>query len=435
MLKPPPVSAFRKVRRGFAGRSVFISAGHGDHRKGFDLFLDAARGIMQRLPDAQFVWLGALGGWAQGLAAKAQAGGLPLLCPGFVTDSLAWYAAARAYLLTSRQDPGPTTVIHAAAMGVPFVGYATDIGLRGVADHLGRFVPADRPADFVRAALDLARRDNRAERRHLRRVVLKATSFGSYTDAILAIVSPVPEEFAKPQPVPHWHRRISHHPCALRNVLMDNRAGADHRPCPDPQRSIARAVADHRAGGDLCRLADFDMAQNDCAPSDSREIAQNHIMAKHRTQHPGPDPDVDIRADPGGIRAMTARARTGAGIDMAKPRKDDSGQTGVLAGKLGHKPRPQRRTARCHENRNLGKFGQTPFGADDRNAQIGVQMAVLQIIDHGQHPDAASKFRVSRIFPPKVPDRPASVTRKATLCPAPRAGRHCGCIATDVPGA
>lgn len=147
---------------------------------------------MLHLPDAQFVWLGALDGWAQGLAAKAQAGGLPLLCPGFVADSLAWYVAARVYLLTSRQDPGPTTVIHAAAMGVPFVGYATDIGLRGVADHLGRFVPADRPADFVRAALDLARRDNRVERRRLRHVVLKATSFGSYTDAILAIVSPRP---------------------------------------------------------------------------------------------------------------------------------------------------------------------------------------------------------------------------------------------------
>ena len=196
LLRPgivPPASSCRPrrdLRRRLAGRPLFIGAGHADHRKGFDLFLEAAQGIHLACPDAQFVWLGALDAWAQGLADKAMAGGLPLLLPGFVTDPSAWYAESRVYLLTSRQDPGPTTMVHAAAMGVPFVGYAADIGLRGMADHLGRFIPPDRPGAFVQAALDLAAGDSRADRRARRREVLRLSDFGTYAQAVLASVSP-----------------------------------------------------------------------------------------------------------------------------------------------------------------------------------------------------------------------------------------------------
>lgn len=118
----------RDWRRAGAG-PVFISAGHADRRKGFDLFLSAANRIRAQRHDARFVWRGALDGWARDLADRALADGLPLTLPGFVADSLAWYRAADVYLLTSRQDPGPMTVIRAAAVGTPFVGYAADIGL------------------------------------------------------------------------------------------------------------------------------------------------------------------------------------------------------------------------------------------------------------------------------------------------------------------
>lgn len=186
----PDCHSHRELRRRFAGKRLFIGAGHADHRKGFDLFLEAAWGIRARCDKAEFVWLGALDAWAQGLADKARAGGLPLALPGFVANPSAWYAQSRVYLLTSRQDPGPTTMVQAAAMGVPFVGYAADIGLRGIADHLGRFIPPDRPEDFVQAALDLATGESRANRRARRREVLQLADFQSYAQSVLNAVSP-----------------------------------------------------------------------------------------------------------------------------------------------------------------------------------------------------------------------------------------------------
>ncbi len=194
MIRPgivlPSVSlaAFRAARRWrrSAEGPVFIGAGYADLRKGFDLFLAAAMLITRERPEARFVWLGALDDWAQDLAGKAQAQGVDLTLPGFVSDSLAWYRAADVYLLTSRQDPGPTTLVHAAAVGTPFVGYAADIGLIGVADMAGCFLPPGDEAGFTAAALATAASVTRASRRVLRRRVRDETAFAPYVDALLA---------------------------------------------------------------------------------------------------------------------------------------------------------------------------------------------------------------------------------------------------------
>ncbi|MFN4153576.1 MAG: glycosyltransferase [Paracoccaceae bacterium] len=189
VLPPAQLADFRARRGAWRGRTVFIGAGHADRRKGFDLFLDAARDIHAQMPEAGFVWLGALDPWAQGLAVAARAAGLPLTLPGFVADSLACYSAARVYLLTSREDPGPTTLIHAAATGAPFVGYAADIGLHGTVDPLGQFVACDDRAAFVAAALAFARRET-PDSRHARRAMLRPyLGLGAYCDSLLSAFS------------------------------------------------------------------------------------------------------------------------------------------------------------------------------------------------------------------------------------------------------
>ena len=189
-----PLSAFRRARNWRQGRPgpVFIGAGHADPRKGFDLFLAAARRIAAHRPQASFVWLGALDPWAQALADAALADGLPLTLPGFVKDSLAWYRAADVYLLTSRQDPGPTTLAHAAAVGTPFVGYAADIGLIGLSEYAGRFLPPGDEAGLVAAALEAAGASTPATRRTLRRTVRAQTGFAPYVDALLAALTGCP---------------------------------------------------------------------------------------------------------------------------------------------------------------------------------------------------------------------------------------------------
>lgn len=195
LLPATPLAAFRARRRKAGRRRApwFINAGHADHRKGFDLFLEAATALQRKMPKARFVWLGALDPWAQALADQARAAGLRLKLPGFVTDSLAWYRAADAYLLTSRQDPGPTTVIHAAAMGTPFVGYAADIGLIGLTEGMGHFVPPGDLAGFVATARHLATAGSPAKRRHLRRLVRRATDFETYVEALLTRLNRAPD--------------------------------------------------------------------------------------------------------------------------------------------------------------------------------------------------------------------------------------------------
>ena len=189
VLPQTQIGAFRSRRQTGAGGPLFIGAGHADRRKGFDLFLAAAAAICARAPAARFVWLGALDPWARGLANAALAAGLDLTLPGFVQDSLAWYRAADVYLLTSRQDPGPTTAIHAAAVGTPFVGYAADIGMIGMTGGVGHFVAPGDQAGFVETALSLAAHISPVSRHRLRRHIRAETGFATYVDALLSRLS------------------------------------------------------------------------------------------------------------------------------------------------------------------------------------------------------------------------------------------------------
>ncbi len=201
VLPPTPLAAFRAHRRkddALRRRQapVFVGAGHADRRKGFDLFLEAAEELRRQVPRARFVWLGALDPWATDLARAAQEGGLALELPGFVEDSLAWYRAADVYLLTSRQDPGPTTAVQAAAMGAPCLGYAADIGLIDLIDRaegMGLFVPPGDLAALVTQARRLAVGNDPANRRRLRRQVRARTGFDAYVAALLGRLEALPD--------------------------------------------------------------------------------------------------------------------------------------------------------------------------------------------------------------------------------------------------
>lgn len=195
-LHPPRVSAAgaAAIRRELDERfgpnaTVYLGAGYGDQRKGFDLFLEAAETIQQLDADSGFVWLGELGPWAKSLAQQAQQRGLPLLLPGFRRDAGDWYAGTDVYLLTSRQDPGPTTVLDAAAVGVPFAGIAADIGIRDVpliTADVGEFV-ADTKA-LAERAIAIAQDETPARREARASYISTARPFARYVDDIEALL-------------------------------------------------------------------------------------------------------------------------------------------------------------------------------------------------------------------------------------------------------
>ncbi|MDO5677315.1 MAG: glycosyltransferase [Propionibacteriaceae bacterium] len=189
----PTRRAVAAVRRELTQRwgahvDVFIGAGYADRRKGFDRFLQAARSIAQLHPAAAFVWLGELSSWAKGLADEATSKGLRLHLPGFRKDATAWYAASQMYLLTSRQDPGPTTCMDAARAGVPFVGYRSDLGILSLEAELkgtAMFVPDDDVDVFARRALEVLATESPHARQDRAHYIAKVTAFSRYADAIV----------------------------------------------------------------------------------------------------------------------------------------------------------------------------------------------------------------------------------------------------------
>lgn len=172
-----------------ADHLLFVGAGYADRRKGFDRFLTLAGELVQRDSRSVFVWLGELSTWARDLADAAIAGGLPLFLPGFRLDAHAWYDHAAVYLLTSRQDPGPTTVIDAARRGVPFVTAPGDLGLESlgrVLDGVGTF--ANEGEDVAGLALDLAANSTAAGREARASHIEALASFPRYVDDLVGLL-------------------------------------------------------------------------------------------------------------------------------------------------------------------------------------------------------------------------------------------------------
>ena len=172
-----------------ADRVIVVGAGFADHRKGFDRFLDTASRMFELDPRCAFIWLGELGAWGQDRAAEARARGLPLLLPGFRPDASAWYSNAHVYLLTSRQDPGPTTTMDAARCGVPFIAAPGDLGIRSLESRLagvGWFV--DDEVELPQRALDIAHTQTPQSRSERSEYIETLASFGRYASDLLDVL-------------------------------------------------------------------------------------------------------------------------------------------------------------------------------------------------------------------------------------------------------
>ncbi|WP_440711277.1 rhamnan synthesis F family protein [Herbiconiux sp. YIM B11900] len=300
-LQAPAVSAggTARIRREIAsrfgdGNPVFLGAGYADQRKGFDLFLAAARAIAAREPLAGFIWLGDLGAWARSLASEAQASGLRLLLPGFRTDAGDWYASTDVYLLTSRQDPGPTTVMDAARLGVPFVGLAADIGLRELAEitaATGEFV--DTTDEVAERAMRRLGTETAATRKARAAFVREYRSFDGYVDDL-------ERALGEATPASVSVGRLTRGRARARLMVLDVRSS----PVP---AAVARTVADSvdRAVRRAKRLAPSAGA---LAPRPRRPVsiavAQDALSAEGREILP-----ASVLTEPAAVAALRPGAR------------------------------------------------------------------------------------------------------------------------------
>ncbi|NYT63481.1 glycoside hydrolase family 99-like domain-containing protein [Alcaligenaceae bacterium] len=121
---------------------IVLSIAYVDARKGPDLFVEVAAKVLTNHPNTAFIWIGHADLKMQQIVnARIKNLGLSgkVLFIGFDRDPMAYYAAAKVYALTSREDPFPNVVLESAEVGVPVVAFQDASGAADfIVDHGGR---------------------------------------------------------------------------------------------------------------------------------------------------------------------------------------------------------------------------------------------------------------------------------------------------------
>ena len=177
------------------GDTLVIGAGHGDLRKGFDLFLQAARAAARQASNRHYCWLGAVDPQLAsylGREIKLAMASRRFHLPGFQTDVAGWLSAADAFALTSREDPYPSVVLEALASGLRVAAFAGSGGVEGLlADpDLGVLVPMADPPALAAALAELVATAGHAGRPDRARDLTQRFDFARYTAEILAELRP-----------------------------------------------------------------------------------------------------------------------------------------------------------------------------------------------------------------------------------------------------
>jgi glycosyltransferase involved in cell wall biosynthesis len=143
-----------RIRASFGmGRedALVLGAGYADLRKGFDLFLQLWR-TMNAGRRVHFIWVGGidpgLKDWLGDEIAAAEATGTFKMA-GYREDMAAFFSAASAFVLTSREDPLPSVVMEALGAGAPVAVFEGSGGMPDVLRDIeeGEIVPyGDVPA-------------------------------------------------------------------------------------------------------------------------------------------------------------------------------------------------------------------------------------------------------------------------------------------------
>ena len=173
-----------------AEAKIVLGVGFGDRRKGFDLFLKAARAAAKNDKKVTFVWVGDV---LPNLSAEAANTPANYRQVGF-TDAVGRYLhAADALFLSSREDPFPAVVLEALAYGLPVVGFAGCTGTEDLIREHGTVVPAFDIAAAAQALHKLMTLENSdaavaADRRQ--QIVERDFNYGRYAFRLLQLLNP-----------------------------------------------------------------------------------------------------------------------------------------------------------------------------------------------------------------------------------------------------
>jgi len=166
---PLPLAQPRLAPEDWVGpaRRVVLAVGRLDEQKGFAGLLDAFTRLATRFRDWDLVILGE-GEERMALAARIEKQGLAgrVVLPGRVGNPGDWYRRAELYVMSSRFEGFPNTLVEAMAHGVPAVSFDCETGpaeiLRDGVD--GYLVPPEQGADGLVRAMAVLMEDDETRR-------------------------------------------------------------------------------------------------------------------------------------------------------------------------------------------------------------------------------------------------------------------------------
>ena len=134
-LWPLPVQVPRLIPETIcvADRHVLLAVGRLDKQKGFDWLIEAFRALARKYYDWNLVILGE-GLERRALETQVQAAGLDgrVLLPGRAGNVGEWYERADIYVMSSRFEGFPVTLVEALVHGLPAVSFDCDTGPRDI---------------------------------------------------------------------------------------------------------------------------------------------------------------------------------------------------------------------------------------------------------------------------------------------------------------
>lgn len=154
LLVNEPRLAFAASKRDMDCSRILLAVGRLGPEKGFDRLIDAFAHLAGQQPEWGLVILGE-GGQRPALETQCRARGLEarVRLPGAVGNVGEWYQAADLYVMTSRFEGFPNTLLEALAHGLPAVAVDCETGPRDILRHEvdGLLVPQDDPDALVKA--------------------------------------------------------------------------------------------------------------------------------------------------------------------------------------------------------------------------------------------------------------------------------------------
>lgn len=106
---------------------IIVNVAYADHRKGFDLFVEACCEILKRNPNTYAIWVGHQDKQFVTKSINfAKERGVEkhfILTNGYVDDPQVYYAGADVFALTSREDPFPSVVLESLDAETPVIGF------------------------------------------------------------------------------------------------------------------------------------------------------------------------------------------------------------------------------------------------------------------------------------------------------------------------